>query len=201
MFDQALEDLQELIKFDPTNAKAHFYMGKIMSKQDPNGESILHFEQTIRHNNEPFLSCNAILEIAKLRIREKDFYEAHYNLDRSSVFNFKSAKLDHYRTFTQGVLYLIKRKVKKGVQLLSSLIETVNSKTTSSATTLKPKLREPTIVSTSTLHAEQTGKDGLDYFLKPLVFIYRAYGYIALESYEKAINDLMTASKLTKLDL
>lgn len=139
--------------------------------------------------------------MAKLRIRQKDFYEAHYYLNLVCLLNFKSSKLDHYQTFTKGVIYLIKRKVKKGVQLLSSLVEVVSTKTTSSATTLKPKLREPTIVSTSTLHAEQTGKDGLDFFLKPLVFIYRAYGYIALESYEKAINDFMTASKLTKLDL
>ena len=87
------------------------------------------------------------------------------------------------------------------MQLLSSLIDSINSKTTSSATTLKPKLREPTILSTSTLRAEQAGKDSLDQFLKPLVFIYRAYGYIALEYYEKAINDLMAASKVTKLDL
>jgi tetratricopeptide (TPR) repeat protein len=201
MYDQALEDLNELVENDQENPNVHFYMGKIMSKRDPHTESVIHFEQVIKHSEEPFLSCNALLEIAKLRIKERDFYEAHYNLKRIALFNFKSAKLDQYHTFTEGVLYLIKRKVKKGVELLSSLIETVNTKTTSSSTTLKPKMREPTIVSTSTLNAEQTAKDNLDFFLKPLVFIYRAYGYIALESYEKAISDLLTASKLTKIDL
>jgi tetratricopeptide (TPR) repeat protein len=200
MFDQALDDLNVLVENDPENPKVHFYLGKILSKRDPHTEAILHFEQVIKHNEDPFLSSNALLEITKLRIKEKDFYEAHYNLKRITLFNFKSTKLRHYQTFTEGVLYLIKRKVKKGVQLLSSLIDNVSSKTSSSATTLKPKLREPAILSTSTLHPEQPGKDGLDYFLKPLVFIYRAYGYITLESYEKAIGDLMTASKITKLD-
>jgi len=201
MYDQALEDLNILAECDPENAHVHFYMGKIMSKKDPHTEAVIHLEQVIKHSNEPYLSWNALLEIAKLRIKESDFYEAHYNLKRIALFNFKSIKLDQYQTFTEGVLYLIKRKVKKGVQLLTSLLESSNSKDTSSVTTLKPKMREQTIVSTSTLHAEQTSKDNLDFFMKPLVYIYRAYGYIATESYEKAISDLITASKITKLDL
>ena len=56
MFDQATEDLNELVKIDMENAKAHFYLGKILSNQDPHHEAILHFEQVITHNEEPFLS-------------------------------------------------------------------------------------------------------------------------------------------------
>lgn len=200
MFEQALEELKELVDTDGDNPKVHFYMGRILSRGETHTEAVLHFEQVIKLNEDPFLSCNALLEIAKLRIIEKDFYEAYYNLKRISLYNYKSTKLEHYQIFTEGVLYLIKRKVKKGVQSLTSLIEAANSKTSSSATTLKPKLREPAIISTTTLHREHSGKDTLDSFLKPLVFVYRAYGYIALESYEKAINDLMTASKISKLD-
>ena len=48
-------------------------------------------------------------------------------------------------------------------------------------------MREPTIASSSTINGEQQDKDGLDQFLKPLVYIYRAYGYIATENYDKAI--------------
>lgn len=140
------------------------------------------------------------MEIAKLRIKERDFYDAHYNLKRIALYNFKSAKLEQYQTFTEGVLYLIKRKIKKGVNLLTSLIDNNNTKATSSAATLKPKAHEPSILSTSTLRADQANKDELHYFLKPLIYIYRAYGYIALEQYDKAIADLIIASKITKLD-
>ncbi|CAI2370054.1 unnamed protein product [Moneuplotes crassus] len=201
MFEQAQRDLNELLKTNPENAKAHFYLGKILSKQDPHQEAFIHFEQVITHNDDSFLSCNALLEIAKLRIKEKDFYEAHYSLKRIGLFNFKSQKLTQYQTFTEGVLYLIKRKIKKGIQLLSSLEVTSNTRTSSSATTLKPKMREPTIASSSTINCENSEKDGLDSFLKPLVYIYRAYGYISIESYEKAIADLISGAKLTKLDL
>ena len=201
MFEQALTDLQAIIYAEPENSSAHFYTGKILAKQDPHSEAILHFEQVVKYSGEAFLSCNALLEVAKLRIKERDFYEAHYSLKRISLFSFKSAKLDQYQTFTEGVLYLIKRKIKKGVQLLTSLIDNSGSKATSSATTLKPKkTHESRILSTSTLRADQANKDCLHYFLKPLVYIYRAYGYITMEQYEKAIIDLTTASKLTKLD-
>lgn len=200
MYDKAIEDLDVIVKVDPENAKAHFYKGKILSKEDQHSESILHFEQVIKYNQEPFLSCNALLEIAKLKIKERNFYEAHYNLKRITLFNFKSAKLDQYQTFTEGVLYLIKRKVKKGVHCLSSLVDGSNSKSMSSATTLKPKIHEPSVLSTTTLRADQAVKEGLHYFLKPLVYIYRAFGYISLEQYDKAINDLVSASKISKLD-
>lgn len=195
MFDQAIEDLNLIIEAEPDNARAHFYKGKILSKHDPHVEAILHFEQVIKHNQEPFLSWNSLLEIAKLRIKERDFYDAYYNLKRISLFNFKSAKLDQYQTFTEGVLYLIKRKVKKGVQLLTSLIDGCNTKATSSATTLKPKTHEPSILSTSTIKP-----DPVNSVLCSQAYVYRAYGYIALEQYEKAITDIIAASKISKLD-
>lgn len=58
---------------------------------------------------------NALFEIAKLRLRDKDFYEAYFNLKRAVDSNFNSKRLQLYKDFTEGVLYLIKRKIKKGV--------------------------------------------------------------------------------------
>jgi len=36
----------------------------------------------VKFNKDPILSGNALFEIAKLRIKQKDFYEASYNLKR-----------------------------------------------------------------------------------------------------------------------
>jgi len=55
MLDQASEELNALVKIQPENAKAHFYLGKILSNQDPHQEAYIHFEQVITHNEEPFL--------------------------------------------------------------------------------------------------------------------------------------------------
>jgi tetratricopeptide (TPR) repeat protein len=70
---------------------------------------------------------------------------------------------------------LIKRKIKKGVQILSDLLEVlVNSK-------------------------DQKDQKQLDY-LKHQSYIYRAYGYVAIEKYEVALSDIKKAKKIAKLD-
>jgi hypothetical protein len=70
-----------------------------------------------------------LFEISKLRLHDKDFYEAYFNLKRAVDSNFNSKRLQLYKDFTEGVLYLIKRKIKKGVQILSDLLEVlVNTK-------------------------------------------------------------------------
>lgn len=56
-----------------------------------------------------------MFEIAKLRLKDKDFYEAFFNLKRAVDNNFNSKRMQLYKDFTEGVLQLIRRKIKKGV--------------------------------------------------------------------------------------
>ena len=51
-------------------------------KSGEDSEAVLHFEQVVKYNKEPFLSGNALFEIAKMQIRNKllSFYDAHHNL-------------------------------------------------------------------------------------------------------------------------
>ena len=113
--------------------KAHFYMGKLLAKGVENEQSkqvdaILHFEQVAKNLDQEFYSGNALFQIAKLRLRQKDYYEAFFCLKRASDNNFTSKRLSLYKDFAEGVLYLIKRKIKKGVQILSDLLEILVNK-------------------------------------------------------------------------
>ena len=152
LYQQAMLDFQAVLKTDPTSIKAHFYFGKILSRQyldssldvKNNGaqnakvrqkiqnEAILHFEQVVKYhtaNGGEVYAGNALFEISRLRLHDKDFYEAYFNLKRAVDSNFNSKRLQLYKDFTEGVLYLIKRKIKKGVQILSDLLEIlVNNK-------------------------------------------------------------------------
>jgi hypothetical protein len=95
-------------------------------------------------------------------LHDKDFYEAYFNLKRAIDSNFTSKRLQLYKDFTEGVLYLIKRKIKKGVQILSDLLEVlVNNKDNKDKTQLED--------------------------LRHQSFLYRAYGYVAIEKYEYAL--------------
>ena len=42
--------------------------------------------------------------------------------------NFSSKRLTLYKDFVDGVMYLVKRKVKKGIQILSDLLEILVNK-------------------------------------------------------------------------
>ena len=57
----------------------------------------------IKINEEDYLSGSALYEIAKLRIKQRDFYEAYFNLQRACHIKFKSRKLNNYKSFTEGV--------------------------------------------------------------------------------------------------
>ena len=117
---EALKDFQYVISRDHTVVKAHFYIGKIISRglvkdNTKQEDAILHFEQVVKYHSNELYAGNALFEIAKLRLKEKDFYEAYFNLKRALDSNFTSKRLQLYKDFTEGVLYLIKRKIKKGV--------------------------------------------------------------------------------------
>jgi len=127
-FMQALSDFQTVVKEDPVEVKAHFYMGKLLAKGIENQiskreEAILHFEQCAKYPERDYYAGNALFQIAKLRIRNKDYYEAYFSLKRASDNKFVSKRMQMYKDFTEGVLYLIKRKIKKGVQILTDLLE------------------------------------------------------------------------------
>lgn len=126
------------------------------------------------HVNEVY-SGHALFEIAKIRLKDKDFYEAYFNIRRALDINFTSKKMQIYKDFTEGVLYLIKRKIKKGVQILTDLLE---------------------VLTNNTDEKDQKMRD----YLTHQSLIYRSYGYVAIEKYEYAIEDINKAKKINKVD-
>jgi len=182
---EALADFQAILKIEGTNPKANFYIGKVYAMDvERHSDAILHFEQVAKHATNEAYAGNALFEIAKLRLKEKDFYEAYFNFKRAIDSNFTSNRMQMYKDFTEGVsflylrlqvLYMIKRKIKKGVQILSDLLEILVN-----------------------------NKDQKDHqfhnYLRHQVYIYRAYGYVAIEKYEQAIEDVKKAMAIKKVD-
>ena len=107
-------------------SKSYFYKAKALKKLNNCNDAILYFEQVIRMCDDQFLQSSALYEIAKIKIQQKDFYEAYYNLQRATHYKLKQKKLINYKIFTEGVIFLMKRKTKTGLKLLTSLIEKIN---------------------------------------------------------------------------
>jgi len=126
-YQQALEDFSILSDSGEGEqaAKACFYKAKALRKMGEDGDAVLHYEQVIRLSEDQHLSGSALYEIAKLRIQQRDFYEAHYNLKRATFFGFKLKKLNNYKLFAEGVIFLMKRKTKTALKLLTQVAEKI----------------------------------------------------------------------------
>jgi tetratricopeptide (TPR) repeat protein len=135
---KAILNFEELVKFyhkfDPTNIKVqnknmkcNFYFAKSMlsvNEKDQEGkvdylQALTKLTYCANEEIDPELhelySGNAHFEIFKIFIKQKDIYNAHEYLQKATDNNFNSKRLSLYRDFTEGVVYLMKRKIKKGV--------------------------------------------------------------------------------------
>lgn len=66
---------------------------------------------------------NALFEIAKIFLKQKDILNANDFILRAVENNYTSKRLSLYRDFTDGVVQLMKRKIKQGIQILTDLLE------------------------------------------------------------------------------
>lgn len=135
IFRQALEDFDKLIEIDDFDIKPHYYKAKVLERLGNLDDAVLSFEQVIKlcegtttiaqvdDTSISGLQSNALKEIIKIRVRQRDFYEAYYALQRADKSRLKLPKLALYQGFTEGVIFLMKRKTKKGVALLTQMIE------------------------------------------------------------------------------
>ena len=160
-------------------SKAYFYKAKALKKLNNLNDAILYFEQVIRANDDNHLASSALYEIAKIKIQQKDFYEAYYNLKRANHFKLKQKKLVNYKMFTEGVIFLMKRKTKTGLKLISQLIDR-----------LKPSTEDQSGEKSSGKIVQETSPD----YIYNLVFLYRAYGYFVTEEYDSSLKDYIKAN-------
>ena len=83
-----------------------------------------------------------------------------------------------YKDFTEGVLYLIKRKIKKGVSILTDLLEILINKD-------KSEKKDEDSKQTIDQKKRVANKAHTDYLIHQIL-LFRSYGYVAIEKYEVA---------------
>ena len=81
--------------------------------------------------------------------------------------------------FTEGVIFLMKRKTKTGLKLITQLIDR-----------LKPTNNEEKSQERGPDQIADTSPD----YIYNLVFLYRAYGYFVTEEYDNALKDYIKAN-------
>ena len=118
--------------------KANFYSGKaalsiigqeLRTEKHDYNDALKAFNFCIREQFDPEIhdlySGNAHFEIAKIFLKERDVLNCYDFMQRANDNNFASKRMSLYRDFSEGVVQLMKRKIKKGVQILTDLLEVV----------------------------------------------------------------------------
>jgi hypothetical protein len=81
----------------------------------------LSYEQAIKFNSSKKATTKALYEIAKLKIDLGDYYGASYTLERASSLDIDMKVIEKLKTFTDGATFIMKKKYKRGIELLNIL--------------------------------------------------------------------------------
>ncbi|CAD8070155.1 unnamed protein product [Paramecium primaurelia] len=165
-FDKALDIINKILIKDSNNSQALYLKGQVFMKKGKFNEAILSFEQSITENNSRKAVMKSLIEIAKIKIDQKDFYSAYYTLQRQDHLDVDKASLMDLKQFTEGVIFLMKRKYKDAIIVLTELIN----------------------------------KQQLGEFIKKLIFLYRAYGFICVNKYQNALKDFNYIQRFNPLE-
>lgn len=84
-------------------------------------DALLSFEQVIKHNTSKKATTKALYEIAKIKIELRDYYGASYTLERAQSLDVEMKVLEKLKLFLDGSTFLMKKKTKQGVELLTLL--------------------------------------------------------------------------------
>lgn len=119
-YNHALESIDLALKLDRDRVSLYLLKGIVLEKRKQVGEAALHYEQAAKAPDFQ-LAAKALFKLAKMKLREKDYYEAHFNIRRAVEKNSAAHKVKAYKTLIDGIISLMKGKTKTGMQHLLAL--------------------------------------------------------------------------------
>lgn len=118
---EAKKDIDKLIASDPGSSENFELRGMLQGRENQINEAILSFEQCIKNNTSKASLANALVEITKFKIKDRDFYSAYHHICRSEFLELKAPAVEMYKLFTEGVIFLMKRKTTEGLANLNQM--------------------------------------------------------------------------------
>ena len=65
----------------------------------------------------------AIYEITKIKIENRDYYEALFTLERAEYLDIDEKVVKKFRIFINGVTSMMKKNYQEGIKILTELLE------------------------------------------------------------------------------
>jgi len=70
-------------------------------------EAILCFEQAIKHKSSRKAVLKSLYEIARIKIEQRNFYEAYHTLHRVNLLELEEKAFSKLKLFTEGVILFV----------------------------------------------------------------------------------------------
>ncbi len=67
-------------------------------------EAILCFEQAIKHKSSRKAVLKSLYEIIRIKIEQRNFYEAHHTLQRVGLLELEEKTFSRLKLYTEGVI-------------------------------------------------------------------------------------------------
>ena len=114
-----MRDLEGCVQREGGSSSAvHFYRGMINYKQGRNVEATLCFEEALKCDNHREHVTSSVEMMMRMKVEEKDFYEAYHILTRADNVEVNTEVLNEWRLFLEASLFLMKKKYKEGISTL-----------------------------------------------------------------------------------
>lgn len=96
----------------------------------------------------------------KIKVEDKDFYEAYHILSRATNIDVNREVLEEWRMFLEGTLLMMKKKYQEGIAMMKLL------------------LGLPLYAGSYESVGSSKGRERYA-FIKPLIFLYKAFGELS----------------------
>ena len=125
-FNKALKDLDKVLEIQPENVEALYYKAFVFLGLSNIIDAGLTLEQVIKYDYLKKYTGPAIYNLGAIKIKQKDYYGAMFTFQRAVDLGVEIEEQKVLKSYVESILFLIKRKFKEGVKILTKMIKSKN---------------------------------------------------------------------------
>lgn len=123
-YSNSLSDIELALSYNAEDSELYYYKALIMLSKENLTEAALCLEQTIKFDGpDKKYTGPAIYDLGAIKIKIKDYYGAIYTFKRATDSNLEVKEQKILKAYVEAILFLMKRKFKEGISLLSHIIK------------------------------------------------------------------------------
>ena len=108
---------KKVLKKESDKPESFIIKGRRVEKKCQIGDAELNYEQAAKSDDGTFVG-KALFKLTKMRLREKDYYEAYFDMRRIREL---TPKIELYKVLIDGIVSLMKKKHIEGINYFDAI--------------------------------------------------------------------------------